>query len=265
MQFVQQLKTILLFVEYYLKVVDQHSLQAPFVFQFYKNLIQGIKRAKGNDEIESIRKMLLKDHSIVGGQDFGAGTRIQKSSNKRTVASIAKYGISSRKDCIFLSELIKLFQPETCIELGTSLGIETAYLAKSVSIKSLYSFEGNEPLVLKAGQLMRQLDCGHAHIIQGDIDLELPRQLEKIGKLDLAIIDANHTKNAVLRYFSLLKGKMSPNGIIIIDDIRWSVGMYKAWKNIVREECVSLSIEFLNKGVLFFEIGIPKQHYVLSY
>lgn len=265
MLLLQKLKTLPLFVDYFFRVVDQHSLQAPFVYEFYSKLKKGIQQTKGINEIEQYRESLLKDNSIVEKQDFGAGSHVLGASKRQTYSMIARHGISSQKECIFLSELVKIFQPKTCIELGTSLGVSTAYLAKSGSINSLFSFEGNRTLAGKATSFLNHQNCTNVQIIEGNIDDELPKLLKDIKEIDFVVIDANHTQKALLAYFDLLIDKIHHKGIIVIDDIRWSTDMYIGWKKLIKKEGVSLSIEFLNQGVLIFEKGIPKQHYVLSY
>ncbi len=265
MAIVQQFKTLPLYLHYFLNVTDRHSLQAPFIFEFYTNLIHGIKNNNGIEEIESFRKIFLNDHTKIRGIDPGAGSRVTKSVHNNTIARTAKHGISSKKDCIFLSELVKLIQPETCIELGTSLGIATAYLAKSVRQGSVYTFEGNDTMAQKSKDLFHHLHCANVHLIKGNVDDTLPKRLAQLEAVDFAVIDANHTQSALLRYFDFLKVKMSGTGIMVVDDIRWSVDMYRGWKKIILDEAVTTSIEFLDKGVLIFKKHIQKQHYILSY
>ena len=159
--------------------------------------------------------------------------------------------------------MAELCDAKICLELGTSLGIATSYLAKAKNVDLVYTFEGKQQLLKKARQLFDDLHINKIQIIEGDIDDELPATLDHIDHVDLAIIDANHQKKALLAYFNLLKAKVSSHGVIIIDDIRWSTDMYQGWLKLVKSNDVSLSMDFLNKGVLFFEKGIQKQHYIL--
>jgi predicted O-methyltransferase YrrM len=261
LRLLQQLKTIPLFVRYYLTVVDEHSIQAPFAFQFYKKLKNEIETSEGIKEIEDARLGFLSEQTKIVGEDLGAGSRARKVSS---FSSIARLGISSKNDCIFLQSLANICKAKVCIELGTSLGISTAYLSSSDCVKSMYSFEGNEGLAKKARALFKSLNIDKAHIIHGNIDGELPLLLNQLDVVDLALIDANHTRPALLRYYQMLAPKMSDGGVIVIDDIRWSVEMYKGWNKLISKSEVSLSMEFLNKGLLFFKKGMQKQHYVIS-
>ncbi len=258
---IQLLKTIPLYFDYFLKVTDKHGLQAPFIFQFYSSLIEGLKENSGNPTIESWRESLLKNKNIVKGIDFGAGSRVKS----KTIASIARYGISSKKDCLLLHELIRIIQPKTCIELGTSLGIGTAYLAKASADCNIYTFEGNGDLIRMSQALFAKLSINNIHNIQGSINDTLPEKLEELDIIDMVIIDANHTQGSLISYFNLLKPKMNDTGIMVIDDIRWSAGMYRGWKKIALDQQVTISLEFLNKGFLFFRKTRQKQHYILSY
>lgn len=261
MRLLQQLQTIPLFINYFLNVVDQHSIQAPFAFKVYQELKDCYKASNGIEDIERARHQLLIDGSIINGDDFGAGSRIAAPSK---LSSVARFGISSKNDCIILQTLATFLKAEICIELGTSLGIATAYLAKTPYMKDVYSFEGNKFLCEKSHQLLKNLNVQNTNIICGNIDNELSPILEKLDQLDLVIIDANHKQEALLRYYQLLALKISIKGAMVIDDIRWSSDMYHGWKQIIRKPEVTLSLEFLNRGFLFFEKGLQKQHYVLT-
>jgi len=244
-----------------LRVIDEHSIQAPFAYEFYVNLKRSMRSSKANQEIEHERKNFLEDHSIISGEDLGAGSRLN---NAARVSTISSKGISSQKACIFLHNVAKLHQVENCIELGTSLGIATAYIATVSSVENVYTFEGNQGLIAKAKHLFKKLDLHKIKIFSGNIDDELPRFLQARKVLDMAIIDANHTKEALLRYYHWLQPKMQKRAIIFVDDIRWSNDMYAGWKQLVGKKEVSVSFEFANFGLLFFEMDLPKQHYVLS-
>jgi len=265
LQILQQLKTIPLYISYFLKVVDRHSLQAPYIYNFYSTLINNLGSSKLDPQIEEVREELKKNKHEVKGEDFGAGSRVARVSGRRKISSIARFGISSGKDCLLLSELVSRTKGKVIIELGTSLGLSTAYLSRAVPDGVIYTFEGNSHLCEIALNNWKKLACQNIRLIQGDISTHLKDVLSQVGEVDFAIIDANHTKDAVIEYFEMICPKMADRGMILIDDIRWSTEMYEAWRLLVKDARVPVSIEFLGRGLLIFENGMAKQHYVLSY
>lgn len=244
--------------------MDQHSLQAPGIFRFYTMLKAGLRHRKPIGEIETIREELKKSRKEVRGQDMGAGTSIIQITGRKTVSSITKYGISSTKKCLLLTQLASMTKMKVGLELGTSLGIATAYLSGAMPDGVVYSFEGNADLCDLANSVWRRLNCNNIQLIGGDISEQLVQILNEVEIVDFAVIDANHKKEALSAYFEMIYPFLSSGSIVMIDDIRWSVDMYKGWRMLVTDDRVPLTLEFLNFGLLIFREGLSKQHYILS-
>jgi predicted O-methyltransferase YrrM len=265
LRFYQQLLSVPLYVSYFFRVVDRHSLQAPYIFNFYSKLIDGLKCQKAFSDIEVLRKALRQDIRTISGTDFGAGSRVFNYGGDRTIASIARHGVSSLKDCLLLSQLVKMSQPTTCIELGAALGLTTAYLSRAMPDGLIHSFEGNQGICKIAAENWNKLGCKNISLVSGNIDVQLPKLLHQVKGVDFVIIDANHTAAALLRYFQWIRSHVSQGAVVYVDDIRWSLEMYEAWQQLITHSDVTLSIELLNSGLLIFEKVLPKQHYILSY
>ena len=264
MNIFQRLKTLPLLISYFFKAIDRHSLQAPYVFDFYSELKKGISSGSPDPEIENIRQELKSNYALVDGIDYGAGTQVIDKSEQRNISTIAKVGISTPGTCLLLHQLIKMARPGICLELGTSLGITTAYLSRAMPNGQILTFEGNEALCKIAEENWQKLRCANIALQQGNIDETLPKTIDQSEKIDFAIIDANHTREALLRYYELISSHMNENGMIYIDDIRWSIEMNQGWQELIRDPKVTISLEFRDGGLLIFKEGISKQHYVLS-
>ena len=50
-----------------------------------------------------------------------------------------------------------------------------------------------------------------------------------------------------------------------MDDIHWSIDMYRAWRTIIKGMEVSLSLELFNTGVVFIGYNIQKNHYIINF
>ena len=141
--------------------------------------MEGIKSGSLDPEIEALRKSMQKNQSEITGMDFGSGTNY---AGVRKVSKIARKGISSPKTCLLLSYLLKSQRPQIIIELGTSLGITTAYLSRSMAEGKIYSFEGNADLCEEATKIWEQLKCENISLINGNIDQTLSETLETYTK-----------------------------------------------------------------------------------
>lgn len=66
------------------------------------------------------------------------------------------------------------FQPKTILELGTSLGISTSYLASVNSESNIFTIEGSEEIAKIAKNNFKELELTNVRSISGNFDSELP-------------------------------------------------------------------------------------------
>ena len=149
------------------------------------------------------------------------------------------------------------------MELGTSLGINTAYLALNKDTK-VYSFEGDQKVAKLAAQHLASFN--NCKLIRGNIDNTLVTFLADYEQaLDLVYFDANHTYEATLRYFNLCLPHAHEHSIFILDDIYWSRGMTKAWKEIKKHPKVIASVDIFDAGILFFDPSLNRENLILDF
>ena len=78
--------TILRKYLYYLATASNgrgHGVHSPFVFDFIENVLNDMKHRDIYDEIESCRRALLKDKRFIEVEDFGAGSTVNKTNQRR--------------------------------------------------------------------------------------------------------------------------------------------------------------------------------------
>ena len=253
---------IIQYLEYYLKKEDRHSLQSPFIYQLYQGLKSHRSKNKGGAPlIEQMRDRYIQDRDEITLNDLGAGSH-HFSSPRRKISAIARYSNSSPKHALLYQYFCSLTPAGTVIELGTSLGMNSCYLAE-VAQGTVYTFEGADALVQRVKKELGVYK--KIRIVPGDISHTLPAFLQENPRFDFAFIDANHTYRHTKSYFELLMKYAHKGSIIVIGDIHWSREMQRAWQEIIQSESVRLSLDFYECGVLFFKEGLNKQHYVLSY
>jgi len=249
------------FVRYFFRANNSHAIHSPFVFEFYNKVFKNKTKYPEFDLIEAERNKLLVNNSTIQRQDFGAGT---KKNTPEKISSLAETSLKPKKWSQFLFRIIKFYNYETVIDLGTSFGITTAYLAKANTKVQVYTFEGCPETLKIARSTFQILDIQNVHCVQGNIDLTLEDNLKKIKQIDLAFFDANHKEEPTMRYFEQCLKLKTENSCFVFDDIYWSEEMKNAWNKVKNYEEVSISIDLFFVGLVFFRKGIKKQHFILK-
>lgn len=261
--FKTEIHAIFHFLLYLFKAKSAHALHSPFVFDLYSEVIEHPKHFYVFEELEKYRSELLEDKSVYQIEDFGAGSKNKKMIN-RSVSDIANQSLAPVKTTQLLFNLVSYFSPKTIVELGSSLGITTAYLSLANPSAKVYTFEGDSNLAMLAQKTWERFDL-KIDLIVGNIDHTIDEKLASLDQVDFVWMDANHRFEPTMRYFNLLKKKATENTVIVLDDLYWSPGMTKAWKAIINDPDVTLTIDLYRLGMVFFRKKQPKQHFVLKF
>jgi predicted O-methyltransferase YrrM len=242
-----------------------HGIHSPFVFDFVKQVLNDSQNYPPYQSIEKIRKQLLTDSTAIEVEDFGAGSSVIKS-NKRVIAAIAASSLKPKKFAQLLYRIVKYYKPETIVELGTSFGITTAYLA-SGNIKSrVFTCEGADAIASIAKQNFAHLQLNNVQLTTGDFAETLSPLLSNTGQVNFVFIDGNHRKEPTLNYFNQLLPQSTPSTILVFDDIHWSSEMEEAWELIKQHPAVTLTIDLFFIGIVFFNVDINhKQHFTIRF
>ena len=228
-----------------------HGVHSPFVFEFITRVLNDKRRFYAFDGIEKIRTQLLFNHSTIEIQDFGAGSRVAKT-NTRKVSDVAKGSLKPAKYSQLLFRMIDYYGPAQIIELGTSLGITTAYLASANANAKVTTFEGSATIAQIARQNYGSLGLANISLLEGNFDDQLPKWLAHNKKVDFAFIDGNHAYKPTIAYFEALLDVVEDHSILVFDDIHWSREMEAAWAQISAHPRVTLSIDLFFIGIVFF-------------
>jgi predicted O-methyltransferase YrrM len=232
----------------------------------YKLLDEVVCNKTGHPEffqLENIRNGLITRNDEIEIIDLGAGSTVNKS-NQRKVSDIAKNSAKGGKWGELLFRLTRHFQPETMIELGTSLGIGCLYHLLGNPDGHMTTFEGCS----NTAQIAReQFEIAQTNptIIEGNFDDSLPPFLASIDKLDWAFIDGNHQEEPSIRYFEQCLEKCHTGSVLLFDDIYWSKGMAAAWENIKAHKRVTVTLDLFQIGIVFLRTEQPKQHFTIYY
>lgn len=251
------------FLRYWLAAIDSHSLHSPFFFDFYKNVLTNGKVDRSLERPETFRQKLLQDERVLTVTDLGAGST-QLNGATRKISDIARVTLSPARLSRLYAHMIDYFKCKTIVELGTSLGINSLYLASGGS-SAVTTFEGSPEVADVARGIFSAAEASNIKLIEGDIARTLPAFLERTRKVDFVLMDANHRYEPTVNYFRQLLARIDINSILVVDDIHYSAEMEMAWNEIRSSPVVYGSADIYRAGIVFFDPSLNKQHVVLQY
>lgn len=243
---------------------NEHSFHSPFVFELYNDVFKNDSLFYAYRTVEDIRDSLLSDPRMITVTDLGAGSG-NGLKKERKVSKIAETAAKEKKYAQLLFRFVDHFQSENILELGTSLGLGTMYLAIARSKSTVFTMEGCSETQKIAIDNFQKAELENIRPILGNFDTELPKFLATISKLDVVYFDGNHRKEATLNYFRQCLEKADNNSIFVFDDIYWSKEMTQAWEEIKAHPKVTVTLDVFQMGFVFFRTEQAKQHFILKY
>jgi len=255
---------IIRYIKYLLKAKNKHSAHSPFLYDFITNVLNKESNDENCKKIEKLRRNLCKLEKKIQITDFGAGSNINTSKNRK-IQDIAKNSAKNAKFGTLLYRIIKHYKPINILELGTSLGISTLYLAMAEKGTNIHSFEGCPETAKIAKKNFTKMKVKNTNIILGDFNNTLKQTLKKINTIDLVFIDGNHQQDPTIEYFKECLKYANNDTIFIFDDIHWSEGMENAWEYIKSQKQTTLTIDLFYIGIVFIKQELSRENYIIQF
>ena len=252
------------YINHQFNAKTRHGVHSPFVYNLIDKVIYDFKEKHEYLEIENLRKNLLEDDRTITITDLGAGSLVNNNKQKK-VKDLAKNALKSKKLAQLLFRLAKEFKPKTALELGSCLGVTSAYFGKAIPDGKVVTMEGCPQTAALAKENLSLLAISNTEVVVGNFDINFPEFVQSQEKIDFVFIDGNHRKQATLDYFKLCLPKIHENSVLIFDDIYWSKGMKQAWEEIKNHSKVTLTIDLFWIGLVFFRTDRVKEHFKIKF
>jgi predicted O-methyltransferase YrrM len=242
-----------------------HGVHSPFVFDFITNVLNDRRRFYSYQMIEALRGKLSNDHRVIEVIDYGAGSA-KGNTTQRKVRDIVRNAAKPAKYGRLLFRIAEYYECKQILELGTSLGISTAYLASANHAADVITLEGAPEIAALARRHFEELELNNIKVADGNFDETLDPVLTKSEPLDLVFFDGNHRYEPTLRYFNRCLKSSHENSIFIFDDIHWSEEMEQAWADMKSNPKVMCTIDLFFIGIILFKESFKqKQDFLIRY
>ena len=272
------------------------GVHSPYLFEWVRMVMSDRNSYYKWEELEVCRKEMLRDMRELEFVDYGSGGAMRSRSlengskaayslglrETRRVCDIARRSLAKRKYAEMLFRLVSWlgtpcslddgsraayrleFRGLTIVELGTSLGVTTAYLAAADSRNKVVTLEGCEAVAEVAKENWRALGLENIQCVVGEITVDsLQLVVDGLQKIGVAFIDANHTYASTRAYFDVLASRVGEKGVIVIDDIHHNLDMERAWQDICADDRVTSTMDLYQMGLVFFDSHYWHRNYRL--
>lgn len=223
------------------------------------------------DKIESLRKELDSSTKKISIVDYGAvepGLNLtQKEMDKGNVitSEIGKVSWEASKPyfwSLILFKLVRKFKPALCLELGTCFGISGSFQAAALTLNGSGKFitlEGSGSLASLAEEHFKLLGLNNTAVVKGRFQDTLKQVLDDNRAFDYAFIDGHHDEQATINYFEQILPFFKDKALIVFDDISWSDGMKRAWKAIIENKKIKISLNLYKMGICVIDNDIESK------
>ncbi|MEO8068157.1 MAG: class I SAM-dependent methyltransferase [Flavobacteriales bacterium] len=246
------------------KARTRHAVHSPFVYDLVDQVLRNSTERPEFEAIETLREDLLDSDQTIRVNDLGAGSR-KLDLPVRAVCDMARTALKPAKQARMLHRLVRYFQAKEIVELGTSFGISTLYLAHGVEDGVVHTIEGCPQTQRIAQHHFDRSGQRNIRTYLGSFKSKLPEVLKRVDQLDMVFIDGHHAKDPTMEYFQQCLAKAHNGTLFVLDDIHWSAGMEQAWEQVKAHPRVTVTIDLYDLGLVFLRKEQAPQHFRLRY
>lgn len=254
---------------FYWNAVTKYQVHSPFVFQWISDVLEDQRHYYAFGAIDALRTKMLSSNTPIQVLDYGAGpsasfeNQNEPTLRNTTLKKIVQRAGSDARQGEMLFKMADLYAPKYILELGTSVGLGTLYIAQGGrSGAQFISLEGCPNSAEIARLNLRTLGVKNVEVRAGSFEQNLKKAVQDMPQLDFVYFDGNHQAAPTLSYFQICLDKAHKDTVFIWDDVHWSQGMENAWETIKKHEKVTLTIDCGHFACAFFNPDHKiKQHF----
>ena len=247
-------------IKYFVHAKGRHGIHSPFVYDFVDKCLKIQLDAAFIHKRKELFSKLKDSKESISVADFGVGSK--KLTNSREIKSLFKISSTKGKYADLLFRISHFYKPAKILELGTSLGIGTIHLQAGNPRADTTTIDACSETLNQAKLNFNTFNF-NIHAVNETFKTFLDQP--KLEKFDLIFIDGHHDGQALKVYLEELISFSHDETIFILDDIRWSSSMFRAWNEIIQSEKYHVTLDLFRIGIVIPKKQQTKQHFVIRY
>ena len=241
----------------------RHGVHSPFVYRLVNEVLNSDDGPAESELLEALRKEYLQDERPMEVKDLGAGPTIQRGPQRRS-SEIARHSLKPARQARMLYRLARWTGAWNALELGTSFGVTSAYIAAGLRGGVLTTVEGSPEIHRVALSTFRRTGNTNITALNGAFR-DVLHDLSVAGaQYDLIFMDGHHAEGPTIEYFEQCLRLAHERTAIVIDD-HWSAGMERAWARVKARPAVSVTVDLFHCGLVFLHHGQAREHFRLRF
>lgn len=232
-----------------------YGVHSPFLFDFTQSVLRENQPFYCFARIERLRRRMCLDSRMVPVE------KNDGSVENRNVGRIARKDVLPKRYAQLLFRTASYLKARQILEIGTSLGITTCYLASVSSDSGCVTMEQNTSLLAIASANFQSLDLENIRAVGGNIDEHLPLILSQLSSLDMVFINASQEPEKLMERFELCVQRKHNDSVFVIAGIYRSDAMQHVWRKIRAHADVTATIDLFEIGFVFFNKYLAKKNY----
>lgn len=196
---------------------------------------------------EKIEQRAARTHEL-GAQPLWAGYGAKTAGQTRRSNEVR----TSRVMGNFYASLVVRKKPRVVVEFGTAFGISGMYWLAGIEANgqgTLLTFEPNAVWAQIARENLMQISSRFT-LVNGTFEANIAPNLPSGSTIDIAFVDAIHTREFVVPQLNLVVQRSGPGTIILVDDIEYTADMKRCWEEIAADS------RFVSAATLGSRVGL---------
>ena len=235
-----------------------YGVHSPYMFYLVTMIIEDKNSFYRFSQIENMRKILKKTTKKIKIEEGGVEKEVG-------ISSLLKKGVISPTYDQLLFRLIKFFHPKNILEIGTSAGVTSMYMAAPYSDTKVCTVENQKEVAKLARLSFQRAEFHNIEVYNPKEDGTRYDKKIKETDFDLYYFGRESTVAEIKEVLTRDSGKFTGNTVIIMSDIYKSEEKELLWSEMKQIRGVRVSLELFFYGILIFNEDLRPESYNLFF
>jgi len=218
------------------------GVHSPFIYNLITKVIEEKTPYYFFDDIENFRKELL--------------------SRENPLNTLTADETQHKNYGALLFRLVNFFKCRNVLQIGTSTGVMSLYLALPLRNScKCYALEERPGLTQSVRTFAENYSLTNLHLTEGAYAENLLKLNSDNASFDFIFINTRGDSDKTNETFRLVETFIYQNTVMVIDNIRQNKAIKNIWQEIKNRSDVTLTIDLFSLGLVFFNTQLHKQHH----